>query len=521
MKKLYALISATLVACGSLPAQGADVISYTPAGEASAFIPSLPSPAAAIARAPEAEKPSGQWENVGKGQWYEDMLTFYSDFSRGLSWEVDIEQSVSQPGWYRILPYSDPENPACKIMGTTDTKEYFYICTTNPNKVYFEDFKPFNGSFWFSHRVDEGGWGEHGDKYYGTLANGIISFPAEAVNLRDKRGSADYGWGQCNANGEFRIAMPGARPKDFSLKMEAPYCAEGDLVVDLAIGDDISSLKAILLKGEYSASGNESNILAAGKDVDPNLTSVALTSPAEGLHSFLMVGLDDADEVVARTEVYIFFTSDNAEKWQNYGTATLSEGLLSSYFTNIPAEDVTVGLQRDSENHDHYRLVDPYASHSLLQQLTFTHAGHHHYMYVNTDGAGGWYIEASPLGIEEATHGHAAVWSWAERYALAGLWQEASKNGLFGTRTGDEISMPDNTLLLGFSKYNGSAFFSAGKDFKITLHPDETGTGLAEISDTAVPAEYYNLQGVRVDRPAPGEIYIVRKGSATCKVLAK
>ena len=41
----------------------------------------------------------------------------------------------------------------------------------------------------------------------------------------------------------------------------------------------------------------------------------------------------------------------------------------------------------------------------------------------------------------------------------------------------------------------------------------------------AVPADcpevYYNLQGIEVDNPAPGSLYIVRRGNSTVKEIAR
>lgn len=45
-------------------------------------------------------------------------------------------------------------------------------------------------------------------------------------------------------------------------------------------------------------------------------------------------------------------------------------------------------------------------------------------------------------------------------------------------------------------------------------------TGVSEIIETEAPAEYYNLQGVRVANPSNG-IYIVRKGNNVSKVVVK
>lgn len=39
--------------------------------------------------------------------WYEDLLCAYEDFAEatGMNWQVDIEESETTPGYYRILPY--------------------------------------------------------------------------------------------------------------------------------------------------------------------------------------------------------------------------------------------------------------------------------------------------------------------------------------------------------------------------------------------------------------------------------
>lgn len=49
----------------------------------------------------------------------------------------------------------------------------------------------------------------------------------------------------------------------------------------------------------------------------------------------------------------------------------------------------------------------------------------------------------------------------------------------------------------------------------------EGSTGIDEVSaDTDVPAEYYNLQGVRVNNPENG-VYIMRQGANVQKVYVK
>ncbi len=48
-----------------------------------------------------------------------------------------------------------------------------------------------------------------------------------------------------------------------------------------------------------------------------------------------------------------------------------------------------------------------------------------------------------------------------------------------------------------------------------------TGIGSVDYDGDNAPVEYYNLQGVKVDNPVPGSIYIFRQGSRSGKVLIK
>lgn len=61
------------------------------------------------------------------------------------------------------------------------------------------------------------------------------------------------------------------------------------------------------------------------------------------------------------------------------------------------------------------------------------------------------------------------------------------------------------------------------RDYYFVAEPDRATTGVDSViaaDDENVPAEYFNLQGQRVDNPTAG-IYLVRRGSEVAKVLVK
>ena len=59
----------------------------------------------------------------------------------------------------------------------------------------------------------------------------------------------------------------------------------------------------------------------------------------------------------------------------------------------------------------------------------------------------------------------------------------------------------------------------ASTDIKFKQEAGEAGIGT--ITGDAAEAVYYNLQGVRVDKPEKGNVYVVRRGASVSKVLVK
>ena len=51
---------------------------------------------------------------------------------------------------------------------------------------------------------------------------------------------------------------------------------------------------------------------------------------------------------------------------------------------------------------------------------------------------------------------------------------------------------------------------------------DYTTTGIGNVAvDADAPAEFYSLQGMRIDRPAAGSVCIVRRGNTVSKTIVR
>lgn len=445
--------------------------------------------------------PDGDWTNLGKGTWFDGLLDIFNGFDEGQSWEVDIYESETTPGYYRVAPYVSG-TPAASI--TADDTAIFYINATDPTKVYVDGYVLYGNYVYFGHTV------LFGYSDYGTLSDGVITFPAKSFAYTTNGSN----WYFCNYNGDLKIGLPGADVKDYTLKSSAPACADGNNVfVTLTLGDDIAKVKTLTAKGYYTA--NDDN-LDYTKSIGANMglpTSFKVSATSTGFYSVIIAGLDSDNNVVAGTEAHVFLLDDDADNWEDFGTATFSEPLYSNMFNGYTAETLTAKVQKHVTD-ERYRIVDPYDGHSTLAAKNTSH-DHTHYIYIDATDADKVFIEASPIGPETDYYGQGYIWSLADYYP-------AYYSAYYGTKEENTITFPANSLLMGLSSYSNGQILSVSHDeLEIALTPAESAINAIAAEANAIDAApvYYNLQGLRVTNPKAGDILIKRQGNTATKVV--
>ncbi len=506
-------ITLGLMSLGALAAAAFET-PVEPLADASAFTPASPRYLPSQ-NAPEKAPsiPKGEWAVVGTGKWFDDLFSYYQVVAPGDMWEVTVEESSTTPGWYRLLPYG-PGSPVADYMGDDDTENYVYINATNPDKVYIPDFDVF-GSYKVSQHVDENGWWDETE--YGKLDGGIITFPADCFCHRVPEAGGP--WVRINNSGKTRLALPGSNPEDYTFKLESPFCVddEGNVRLVFTIGEDIPMVKYVLLEGEYFAEGNNVDLIVAqGSDLKG--TVLRATPRKRCMFSLLAVALGHGGDVVATADCH-FFGPDSADgdTWVQAGEASFTESIFVPLYTNLSAETLIVPYEESVEHPGRIRLVNPYSVHGFNPVVDH---GHGHYLYIDATARTAVYVEASPIGVDFGG-GESAVWSWAGRYVEYGMASEAYNEGLFGTRSGNVITMPDNTLLVGEKGYSGGTFSTTGRGFRISLSPKSSGIEAVGV-DTSAPARYYRLDGTELaGEPSAAGIYIRRAAGRAEKIIVR
>lgn len=463
--------------------------------------------------------PTGEWVKISTGIWFEGpMAGIYNDVSEG-QWEVDVYESATTKGWYRVYPYVASCQLA-QLLGRADTQYALDICAVNPSKVYIESWTPYNMVEFCSYATEAGFSGSN----YGTLSDGVITFESRSLVLQLK--SNPTGWSIAPEG--FKLVLDASTYKDYSINFEAPLCSsESEQYIRFAIGEDVANVKLVCLEGLYPMNAANASIVAqSGDDITSyanSNVSLGLTGP-NTMYSLLYVTLDASGTVREKGVKYAFIVENDDENWEDVGQAVYSEAIVSELFSDIETEQLTCTVQRHKTTADYFRLVNPYKSMSVMNPIS-SHS-HNHYLYLNATDPDHVYIEPSVLGLNiNSTFGDAAALSWG--YSYLDKIEQGETDDVWGKldKTAGTITIPAGNMRLLLTNYNNGSFLTPDptNDFLVTF-PEGAFSGIDELnvdSDSNAPVEYFNLQGIKISNPTPGQIYIKRQGSKVGKAYIK
>ena len=153
-----------------------------------------------------------------KGTFTEDFFTFFYNSSGGALVSVEVEESESRPGYYRLVNVFSQENIITMLGGVpTDITyspgtNYIEVDATDPKNVYIP-YQP--AGFSIQGLMDPVyiASGRAIGKDNAKLVDGIIAFDKQTVGILDASGSGYL----TNQNGLMRITLPGVSLEDYSI----------------------------------------------------------------------------------------------------------------------------------------------------------------------------------------------------------------------------------------------------------------------------------------------------------------
>lgn len=466
-----------------------------------------------VSKSPVKAPPQGSWVSIGQGTYLEDLLTYYYEIPLNLRWQVEIEECSENPGWYRFIPYGEG-SPIAEHYGYPDNT-YMYINATDPEKVYAEDFWPYEEEI--SNLVPETGWPENYMRY-GFLADGIITFMPGSFGI-----GVGSGWQQTTNYTGMMLALPGASLPDETLTATSPYCADNnEFEIKVEVGGDIKELYMHTVDGEWPIEYYDPyQIVDEGVKVEPKSGTFTYKPESSGIYTVLFAGLDDNGDMLNATYTCVIAVFDEPENWEPIGRGKMSESIFSSVYNEIDIEELEFDVEESISTPGIYRLVNPYAGHSVLWTTNLGH-NHNHYMIINASDPDRVYVEPYAVGIEYLC-GESAIWSRAGSCLMEGVDPEDIEySGYYGKLEDGVITFPDYTMMLSEKEFYDGEFLCCGIDFRIELPKrdgiDNINADTPDDGRTAI----YNLHGVMVNgQNLPAGIYLEHhaSGKVTKKVI--
>lgn len=191
------------------------------------------------------------------GKWRDDVISSLFNVANANA-EVDVEiyERADKPGYYRMNPYTQTLIRAL-FNGTAQacTEPNIIIDATNPNAVWI----PYqttgvtlgsDGEIEIASKVSANFSSvSESASLYGTLKDGIISFPATGIMVNF---TVTGGWYGANNSGLQRIMLPGAKAYDYTLSLTNTEPAAGVVKVGFKFGADVAKVKYAFFNGTMS-----------------------------------------------------------------------------------------------------------------------------------------------------------------------------------------------------------------------------------------------------------------------------
>lgn len=274
---------------------------------------------------------------------------------------------------------------------------------------------------------------------------------------------------------------------------------------------------------EITAPNNEITVAAPGKP---------------GICTIMAVTYNKLGQPLEMDYTNFNLIADDSAEWTTLGTGKLTSDFLESLFTIDPST-VDVTVQESNSTPGLYRVLDPFATvaYPLNDSEADFDSEYGHHMIIDATDPDGVLMPPFDTGL---------TWNFASGMTHFICMSEGSYQmevvgntklgilkgkGLLGKLQNKVVTFPVNGLRIhsnNWPQFGGplGAILSCGNGaFSLTIPESGQGSGVEGVSidstaTTSAPV-YYNLQGVRVERPASGQLLLERRGTTVVKRLMK
>ncbi len=415
--------------------------------------------------------PNEGWTSVGMAKFTDPwVMPAIVDNPQEYTWEVELQRNDADADLYRLVDPYKGNCPVADLNESTARHGYIQFNISNPDMVTFD--------------VVEAGFGLSNlgiTKFY--CMNQVTSF-AEYFGI-----SADY---VASVMGD-----------------QIPYTTFKDGVLTLGSVETTDEDT-----GELETTYDACFGIQGNKDAGYSWTGAEMLGKIEFPNDLPSI--------------------DPNEDWTSLGNAEFQDPWVVPAFGVDPAEYTwEVELQQNKKDENVYRLVDPYKGNCPVAEINeSSKAG---YIIFNVSDPEHVSFDVVAAGFASSELGLSNIYcynslTWVSLYlnqSIASVIVEYGDMLPFTTFADGVVSLPETDACFGipgeidggysWTDANEQPVLAAGK---ITF-PGHSGVNNVAVDSNNAPVEFYNLQGIRVSKPTPGQMLIKRQGKTAAKVYVR
>lgn len=420
------------------------------------------------------------WETLGEADFY-DAITVAPLAELGApaqNFKVEIQESQSQKGIYRLVNIhaNNPnvgENVGLQIKDP-EVESYMIFNTLDGGPIIQETVYNLLDPFDYENEyiVSQTNFGTFNDGVAilpaGAIAVGLGIEPFDVLEFDEDYNPvvpADYAEKVFMTSEDLVIVLPGAtydpsvQEPDYSFEMYQDYlCAKDNNEARFAFvgGDDIVEYKYGIYSGKFEISNANLDIVAekGTSGLDSGYWYPFVINK-QGWCTVFVVGLNAAGERVAGGGKYFYFYAHNPEEWNSIGHVMFTDDTFGPiYGEDGELKPIKVEALESKTKSGLYRLVNPYATHELVEKyagMIECHSSHSHYLDIDASDIENVVITDAPIGISVGT----------EHIALANFEP--------GTLVDNKITFPKNGLAVGFFGGEADGYYDGNKNGRFAV----------------------------------------------------
>lgn len=316
---------------------------------------------------------------------------------------------------------------------------------------------------------------------------------------------------------------------DYSFTAQMDECVHNNSI-DLKInsGADVASMKYNLVYGDYPASDNNLSIVSeSAEPIDKAFNgSIKLNKGFNnGLYTLFLMSYD-ADGNLKNGDAYLLsIIDDEPGEWADFCTAYYTDDIIGPIF-NVGNSVLNVDVQYNTMIQNLIRVVEPYTD--FYTDSNIHQCNKKHYLYLDASNPNRVVLLTSPLGFAADEDGLILCTSKAQQEREKGTSDDdIEAMGYFGkmettSRAAENfvITFPQSSLVTFFKNSGDEYGGNDSNSFRLEL-TSPIPTSIKEIGsdDVKAPVVYYNLQGMRINEPAKGQVVIRRQGNKSEKIV--